>query len=360
MSTSLSHLNPSDYVYFSPKTCNSCAGKPVKIHKDLAVAFITAVNPKSQEGQDVVLKIEQLTALAQDTQAQGTDNAAVKTKEVGCLTVCYTITQAQGDRTPTVYITNFRQRFASDQKTSGLYYVEHQKYTADIEKIDALTHRTLFINGLANNINVACENSFARLAVKEYNLFYTSGDDFKLMGAWSQAESTQASAKLAKVLNSYTGADVTVYVEGYGAHVLHSALPQVRELSKFSFVIENPVTNIASLIQSIDAKKGKYSHTDIVKIYPGHTHLPEFNASKVALAYSRLSLCEKVLKSGSGDNYAFVLVQLYQDTNVPTNKLEEGKKYLDPRKNHTYTTDKNISFNTNTFIEGVNKMAAWR
>ena len=78
MSASLSHLNPNDYVYFSPRTANGCAGKPVKIHKDLAVAFITAVNPKSQEGQDVVLKIEQLTALAQDTQTQATGNAAVK------------------------------------------------------------------------------------------------------------------------------------------------------------------------------------------------------------------------------------------------------------------------------------------
>ncbi len=181
-----------------------------------------------------------------------------------------------------------------------------------------------------------------------------------MMGAWSQVESSKVSANLAKTLNSHSGADVTVYVEGYGAHVLHSALPQIRDLTKFSFVLENPVTNIASLIQSIDAKKGKYSHADIVKIYPGHTHLPEFNASKVALAYSRLSLCEKVLKSGSGDNYAFVLVQLYQDTKVPTNKLEEGKKYLNPRKNSTYTTNENISFNNSTFIESVNKMANWR
>jgi hypothetical protein len=359
MSVSLSHLNPNDYVYFSSRTANGCAGKPVKIHKDLAVAFITAVNPASEEGQTVIRGIEQLTALAQDTQAQATDNAAAKTKDVGCLTVCYTITQAQGDRASTVYITNFRQRFASDRQASGLYRVKQQQYgKAVFREIDALTHRTLFINGLANDINAACENSFARLGTSEYNLFYTSGDDFKLMGAWSQAESTKVSASLAKVLNTYSGADVTVYVEGYGAHVLHSALPQINNLSKFSFVLENPVTNIASLIQSIDAKKGKYSHADIVKIYPGHTDLPEFNASKVALAYSRLSLCNKVLNSGSGDNYAFVLVQLYHDTNVPTNKLEEGKKYLDTRKNFTYTTDKNIPFNT--FIECVNKMAAWR
>lgn len=359
MSTSLSHINPSDYVYFSPKTANGCAGKPVKIHKDLAVAFITAVNPKSQEGLDVVLKIEQLTALAQDTQVQGTDNAAVKTKEVGCLTVCYTITQGQGDRTPTVYITNFRQRFVSDQKTSGLYNVKQLQYKADFKEIDALTNKTLFINGLVDDIKVACENSFARLGAREYNLFYTSGNDFKLMGAWSQAEATQVSAKLAKILNSYSGAEVTVYVEGYGAHVLHSALPQVRELSKFSFVLENPVTNIANLIQAIDAKKGKYSHADIVKIYPGHTHLPEFNASKAALAYSRLWLCNKVAKFEDGHNYAAVLVRLYQDINVPASKLEAGQSYKHPNVLAPFTT-KNISLNSSTFIESINKMAAWR
>ncbi len=124
MSASLSHISPTDYLYFSAKTANGCAGKPVKIHKDLAIAFIAAVNPKSQEGQQVISSIEGLTSSAQDTDAQSTSNAAVKTKPAGCLTVCYTIAQTQGDRVPTVYITNFRQRYDGGDDKTGLFKIE--------------------------------------------------------------------------------------------------------------------------------------------------------------------------------------------------------------------------------------------
>lgn len=368
MSASLSHLNPNDYVYFSPRTANGCAGKPVKIHKDLAVAFITAVNPKSQEGQGVVLKIEQLTALAQDTQTQATGNAAVKTKDVGCLTVCYTITQAQGDRTPTVYITNFSQAFMSDEEKSGLYSARQQSYDLDIVKIQELpikknendkVNRMLFISGLAPNIDRAGQRGAARLGVHQFNLFYTNGKDMKEMGAWSHTASTKISMELAKVFNNYSGENITVFVEGYGAHVLNSALPQIKDLSKFSFAIENPVTNITSLISHIDEKRGKYHSADIVKIYPGHTDLPEFNASKAALAYNRLWLCNKVSKIEIGHNYAAVLVRLYQDISVPANKIEEGQSYKHPNEHKAHLT-KNISLNTGTFIESINKMATWR
>lgn len=368
MSTSLSHINPSDYVYFSPKTANGCAGKPVKIHKDLAVAFITAVNPKSQEGLDVVLKIEQLTALAQDTQVQGTDNAAVKTKEVGCLTVYYTITQGQGDRTPTVYITNFRQSSRSSSEKSGLYFATQQRYNLDTVKIPELpvkknendkVNRMLYISGLASNIDKAGERAAARLGVRNFCLFYTNDKDLKEMGAWSLAKPTNISADLAKIFNSYSGGELTVFAEGYGAHVLNTALPQIKDLSRFSFAIENPVTNITTLIGHIDAKRGKYHSTDIVKIYPGHTELPEFNASKAALAYSRLSLCNKVAKFEDGHNYAAVLVHLYQDTNVPASDIEAGQSYKHPTA-HVPITTKNISLNTSTFIESINKMATWR
>ncbi|RYZ78863.1 MAG: hypothetical protein EOO68_39720, partial [Moraxellaceae bacterium] len=230
MSVSLSHLNPNDYVYFSPRTANGCAGKPVKIHKDLAVAFITAVNPVSEEGQTVIRGIEQLTALALDTQAQATGNAAVKTKNVGCLTLCYTVTQEQGDRTPTVYITNFRQSFKSDQEKSGLYLARQERYNLDIVKIKELpikkdhtdkVNRMLFITGLAANIDRAGQRAAARLGVREFNLFYTNGDDVKEMGAWSHVVSTKVSTDLAQILNTYSGEDITVFAEGYGAHVLH-------------------------------------------------------------------------------------------------------------------------------------------
>lgn len=51
MSASLSNIQADDYLFFSSKTGVGCAGKSIKIHKKLAVAFIAALDPKSHEGK---------------------------------------------------------------------------------------------------------------------------------------------------------------------------------------------------------------------------------------------------------------------------------------------------------------------
>lgn len=362
MSASLSHITPGDYLYFSAKTTNGCAGKPVKIRKDLAVAFIAAVNPKSQEGQLVISGIEGLASSAQDTDTQPTSNAAVKTKHIGCLTVCYTITQAQGDRVPSVYITNFRQRFSLGDDKSGLYKIERASgfNPGKSTPTPTLTSQILYISGIAHGIKDARERAFARIPARSCNLFFTSGDSLTNIGILTQPNSTETSQALANIINGYKGQEkVQIYLEGYGAHVLHSALIHINDLSKFSIAIQNPVTDIAKLINAIDSKKGTYLSSDIVNIYPGHTDLPEFNASKVALAHSRLSLIHKIHSAGSDGVYPRNLIFMYQEVSVPTNILDELITIEDPRTQITHSASYASSFKGNNFVEMLNKAAVW-
>ncbi|MDZ7924828.1 MAG: hypothetical protein U5M23_12415 [Marinagarivorans sp.] len=163
---------------------------------------------------------------------------------------------------------------------------------------------------------------------------------------------------LAKALNAYTGQnEVQVYVEGYGAHLLNSALSSVNNLSRFMFKIINPVTDVAQLIQSLDAKGAKYKK-DVVRLQPGSTsNASELNASKVALAYSRLTLVGKILSRDSGNPYAKVVMELYGNiTNLPVNKLEDGINVgnrltgADQRLNYSF------SMNVANFVELINKV----
>ncbi|MDZ7924829.1 MAG: hypothetical protein U5M23_12420 [Marinagarivorans sp.] len=193
MSASLSTINSADYIYFSSKTTDGCPGKSVKINKNLAVAFIAAVDPKSQEGKSLVIGIEQLTALAHASDsATSANNAAVKMKSIGTISVCYVVTQAPGDRGTTVYITNLRNVFATDNEGSGFYkitpkpiYRGSTRHTSKYAKSNGITTNKLFINGAAEDIQEAVSNGSAAFQSVDFDLFYSSGMALAKLGAWS-------------------------------------------------------------------------------------------------------------------------------------------------------------------------------
>jgi hypothetical protein len=366
MSTSLSTINAADYIYFSSKTTDGCPGKSVKINKKLAVAFIAAVDPKSHEGKSLIMAIEQLTALAHSSDAQSNaNNAAVKVKAIGSFNVCYVVTQMPGDKGTTVYITNLRSTFPTDNEASGFYKVTPDRIftngpleTTESTKSNGITTNKLFINGAAKDLVAAVSRGAATFQSLDFDLFYTSGKALTALGAWSLPGTGDTVDTLAKGLNAYQGQnELRVYVEGYGAHLLSSALSKVNNLSRFTFKIINPVTDVAQLIHTLDSKGAKYTK-DIVSFQPGSTsNANELNASKVALGYSRLTVVNKIVSRDSGSPYAKVVMELYQNiTNLPVNKLEDGINVGHALTGRDLFINYGASMNVANFVELINRV----
>lgn len=282
-----SHIKDIDgYVFFSDRTKGS-SGKPVKIHVSLFMDFLSAVDPESHDGRAVVFDIEGLknsakansiTPLPQPKNSGGAKHESVLARlrninnimagksECSLITknvrIYYHIHQKDGDKCPTVYISEIQAISDSNNKLGGLYENTQSRTKSSLTKKDSvnLEGRTLFVSQAIANTNDAMKE--AQYLANDSNpaLFFNPLTVVDDLGIWKQSRLTQSTKKLVseleRTIKENQKKKVNWVVQGEGAAVLAHALKNVSgSLESHNFKFNNPRANLPSLLQSLSQKR---------------------------------------------------------------------------------------------------------
>ncbi len=269
--------NPRDFVYFSSLTTGT-SGRAVKIHKDLFLPFFCTVDPTTHEGKTVISQIESLKSVSMVSAPSPRASQSVKhvtrlanirnafehvlvTKRVQ---VYYKISEETGDKAPCVYITGFKSIQQGVNEQAGLYEQKSRKFNSGSTKRiknNDLSGRTVYINGLAENIDTAITNAHSETGRNDTALFYSPASVSNELGTWSTSirthSSQQAVDELSSVLkyNQNPKKEISWVIEGSGAALLSKTLKETPcSLKNHKFKLINAETNTPELISTLNNK----------------------------------------------------------------------------------------------------------
>lgn len=282
-----SHIKDIDgYVFFSDRTKGS-SGKPVKIHVSLFMDFLSAVDTESHDGRAVAFDIEGLknsakansiTPLPQPRNSGGTKHESVLARlrninnimagksECSLITknvrIYYHVHQKDGDKCPTVYISEIQAISGSNTKTGGLHEKQQSRGRSNIRKVDSinLEGRTLFVSRAMTNTNDAMREAQYLTDTHNPALFFNPPSVTDDLGIWKQPRLTQSTKNLVneleRTIKENQKKKVNWIVQGEGAAVLAQALKNVSgSLESHNFKFNNPRANLPKLLQSLSQKR---------------------------------------------------------------------------------------------------------
>lgn len=265
-----------EFIFFSPLTLGNNSGRAVKISKNLFFPFFLAVDPDTHDGQVIIRQIENLRttkSLSLDTsnQLQTSPHAGQRDKfkastefrlVVKEVEIYYRVSQEQGDKSPSIYITQVRSRNRDATARPGLYVLKAG--IGNIKQIQKREKRSLggtkvLINGASQDLDGAMKNALRVTGDTSAQLFYSpESNNFAMLQAQNSNYGKSTIAELAAVItdNESPNSPISWYVEGEGAAVLAEALKQVKTtLHKQEFRFINPIGNTAKLLQTLTDKK---------------------------------------------------------------------------------------------------------
>ncbi len=313
------------YIYFSPLTMGGTSGRSVRIRKDLFLPFFCAVDPTTHDGQIIIRQIENLRTTSTIVRKETGSNYANNPRQskahlnrlnqlsdsfqqvliIKNLLVYYRVSQEQGDRAPSIYITSIRVVNRDAGGTPGLYEagkVGFGSKSLDKSKTANVDGRKVYINGSAQTLKAAL--SSARYATEDNNslLFYCptrASDELGVLGASVKSQVTiDTINELVHIFkeNQRASKGVSWFVEGEAVNLLARVIKQLPgELNKHSFRLINPIANTASLLQGLVDKKATLEG-EFFKYDQNRTAL-------VSLGVQKDQLLQAIGKLPAGKNY---------------------------------------------------------
>lgn len=274
------------YVFFSPLTLGGASGRAVKIHKDLFLPFFCVVDPNTHDGQSIIRQIENLRATCTIARAETGSNYASNPREsvrhktqlgkvnsafhqvliIKNLHVHYRVSQEEGDKAPSIYVTSIRFVGGGTSSPPGLYEAKlsfgSDEARAEKFKNHIVDGKKIYINGSAQSVGEAMGSAYS--ATKDNNalLFYCPASvagDMGIMGSPAKSHVTKETLQeLVSILkkNQRPSKNISWYAEAEGVNLLAEALKQIPgELTKHEFRLINPIANTSRLLKSLTEKK---------------------------------------------------------------------------------------------------------
>lgn len=294
MAHSPSHIKDiGGYIYFSPKT-QGLSGFAVKIHTDLLVDFFCNVDPSTHDGECVIRDIESLKALANTASgptrvrvktvgheahkarlnkvnerlalmAQQQSLARERTFATKNVRVFYQIDQKDGDRCPTVYISDLQIVHRGKENEGGLYEFARSA----IGRRELRKCKNSNLDGKAVYISEASDSAVDAMTSATYATSEASpivffnpksiADDVGSKGIGRLSESTRKLVvELKNLLKQNQSQKVRWHVAGEGAALLAQALSGAPvNLQSHSFQFINARANLGSLLQELNQRKAQ-------------------------------------------------------------------------------------------------------
>ena len=313
------------YIYFSPLTTGGSSGRAVKIHKDLFLPFFCIVDPTTYDGQSIIRHIENLrttcTIVRKETGSGYANNPRESTRHksqlakvnsafhqvliIKNLHVHYRVSQEQGDKAPSVYISSIRVVNSGTNESPGLY--KEVKSTIGSKKVEKCSDtridgRTVYINDYAQNAKDAMSKARQITNDNEALLFYCpvrANDELGVFGTKEKSAITQQTInELVNIFkqNQRGSQGASWYVEGEAVNLLAHAIKQIpHDLSKHSFRLVNPIANTANVIEALSNKKAKLEG-EFFKYDRNRTAL-------IALGTQKDKILQAIGKLPAGKNY---------------------------------------------------------
>jgi len=269
--TYLSPVEAKKYTYFSRFTKGE-SGRHVKIHPNLLLPFLSAVNPNTHEGELIIHQIENLKKTAAIlNNSRNASNAFDHMIKIKNLQVYYRVESA------CVYITNLKVIHKGDQEAAGLYNIFKSIGAGKIQAkklknnklptlLDPKEAHTIYINGAVPRFSEAVDATQKEHSlVKPLALFYNPAHVINELGVWksnllSNRDGNTTASKLADIIKSHQKTSRKIYwsVEGEGAALLAEALKSVTgKLGNQHFRLINPVAQTPALLNSLKDKEAK-------------------------------------------------------------------------------------------------------
>ncbi|BFM10230.1 hypothetical protein R50072_03830 [Simiduia litorea] len=265
------------FIHFSQNTDGRC-GRPVYIDAQLLPDFLAAVDISSFAGLEVVKKIEQLRALGGGINShQNKDIANSHKCLMAKVEVHYYITQATGNKSGGIYITNVGS-ITNNKDKPGLYRYQNGIVRANNTDFFALEQAFIgsdqSIDNLTNRFKPYAEadgwNSIS------YELFFSPSYDIDKHGTWITPaqklfNESQSIVELAKILQktqqamiNKSGSFTKIRVFDSSSRILDKSLTLVKgHLDKLGFEFIDPDTAITSTISQLAAKNAKLSKSPV-------------------------------------------------------------------------------------------------
>jgi hypothetical protein len=289
------HIKDLDgYIFFSENT-QGISGSPVKIHTRLFLDFFCAVDPDSAEGQSVIRDIEALrvnpNAYQQITrptppppkpkrpshqqQLRKINNTLCQigqrlemSRSTKNLVVYYHIHQLEGDKCPTVYISEIHIQNESGRVEGGLYKPAklrsgQDSYTKD-PSLDLENQGVYVSKGVLQTAEAFAEADHIRTKVP-LKIFVTPKSAANDIGIWHEPRVTDKNIKLVSQLRDLirqnSGKKVDWWLDGEGAAIFGQALKGLNaNLEKQNIQLMNPRCNIPALLQDLSAHKAQLNN----------------------------------------------------------------------------------------------------
>jgi len=178
--------------------------------------------------------------------------------------VYFHVHQKEGDKSPTVYISEIQVIHRGAELAGGLYEIRKGLSGSRLEKNPKLNleGKTVFVSGASKSPDEAMGNASDILRKEDATLFFNPlgiADDLSIWQNNRLSESTiKIIAEMKDVLENNASKKVAWMVEGEGAAVLAHAIANVKgTLEKHSFKFMNAKTNIPKLLHDLAAKKAQ-------------------------------------------------------------------------------------------------------
>lgn len=298
------------YIFFSQNTTGN-VGRPVKIHASVFLEFYCEVDPRSGDGQMVIRDIENLRThpnamktnfalpaprnapsskkhvedLAKARNLAAALTHKIKTESEGVLTTknvqaFYHIHQKDGDKSPTVYISEVKVKRGDSDDLPGLYLegsTSRGQRVITRSKDRKINGKTTYISGASPEVAKAMDQAKIVTGEEHPALFFTPPSVAEDLGVFKSnrlSEPTQkAIYELEQTLKENQKSKVSWYVEGEGAAVLSHAIKQISgTLENHSFKFINSRADTPALLQMLNQKKAQLSG-EIIQYHSDHKAL---------------------------------------------------------------------------------------
>ncbi|HRH77845.1 MAG TPA: hypothetical protein PK129_10895 [Cellvibrionaceae bacterium] len=281
-----SHIKDiSGYIYFSHNT-KGTTGRAVKIHTDLFLEFFCAVDPTSAEGQSVIRDIESLRVNPAAFQPPGHNIPPPKTqnhthrnllskinstlgvlarRQEQCLTTknlvaYFHIHQLDGDKHPTVYISELQIKRADWSAEGGLYKVVKSRTGESFQKDQSLdlSDSEIYVSRACEHVADAFNFASTVNASPTLKVFFNPDSTANDLGIWSQPRLPSSTKVLVESMRDLVRQNATKtvswFLDGEGAALFARALKGLPgNLEKHSFRFINPRAYLPALVQELSA-----------------------------------------------------------------------------------------------------------